>query len=79
MNMKKILSTLVFFLFCSNGFSQSVEVDEIYYELSTSNHTATVIKGGAYSSDIVIPESITYKNRPFNVTSIGEKAFEDCI
>ena len=72
--MKKTLLLSSILLLSTGIFADKVEVDGIYYELNTTNHTATVTKGG--SGDIVIPESITYKNRPFNVTSIGWYAFQ---
>ena len=31
-----------------------------------------------YSGDVVIPESITYDNKTYSVTSIGDNAFRDC-
>ena len=78
--MKKALSILFFIFLCAGGFSQSVEVDGIYYTLNTSDHTAAVTyySGFYYSGDVVIPEYITYKNRPFNVTSIGNDVFREC-
>ena len=76
--MKKAILLSLILLLSTSIYAQNVEVDEIYYELNTTNHTATVTKGGSYSGDIVIPESITYKNRPFNVTSIGDYAFSSC-
>lgn len=76
--MRKTLLLSSILLLSTGIFADNVEVDEIYYELNTTNHTATVTKGKAYSGDIVIPESITYNSRPFNVTSIGEYAFDGC-
>ena len=76
--MRKTLLLSSILLLSTGIFADKVEVDEIFYELNTTNHTATVTQGGSYSGDIVISESITYKNRPFNVTSIGNYAFGGC-
>ena len=67
------------------------KIDGIYYNLQNSNKTATVtyqkkenryINGKSsecYSSDypekVVIPDSITYNNNTYCVTSIGDHAF----
>ena len=80
--MKKGLSSVVLLLICTNLFSESVEVDGIFYELNTTDHAATVTKmtsgNVGYSGDIVIPEAITYRNRDFNVKSVGASAFSSC-
>ena len=63
--------------FSISALAYDVEVDGIYYDISENN--ATVTEGGVkYSGDIVIPESITYNNSKYSVTSIGYRAFEDC-
>ena len=70
--MKKRITALMTTLILSVFFSISasaydVEVDGIYYDISGT--TATVTRGD-YSGDIVIPESITYNNSKYSVTSI---------
>ena len=78
--MKKRITALMTTLILSVFFSISasaydVEVDGIYYDISGT--TATVTRGD-YSGDIVIPESITYNNSKYSVTSIGDEAFAYC-
>ena len=52
-------------------------IDGICYDISET--TATVTKGdNKYSGDIVIPESITFENSKYSVTSIGDYAFSEC-
>ena len=64
-------------LFSISASAGVVEVDGIYYDITGT--TATVTSGdNKYSGDIVIPESITYNNSKYSVTSIGEWAFAFC-
>ena len=48
----------------------------IKYKLYPSR-TAEVLKNN-YSGDIVIPETVTYNNITYKVTSLGESCFEGC-
>ena len=72
------LTTLILsVIFSISASADVVEVDGIYYDISENN--ATVTEGGVkYSGDIVIPESITYNNSKYSVTSIGSDAFWGC-
>ena len=78
----KYMKRLLFLLMalCSMCLSASAYVtaviDGICYDISET--TVTVTQGGNYSGDIVIPESITYNNSIYSVTSIGDKAFSGC-
>ena len=73
-----LLTTLILSVFFSISASAGVvEVDGIYYNIS--GITATVTSGEKeYSGDIVIPESITFENSKYSVTSIGDEAFDHC-
>ena len=71
------LTTLILSVFFSISASADVvKVDGIYYDISGT--TATVTQVGDYSGDIVIPESITFENSKYSVTSIGDYAFWGC-
>ena len=72
------LTTLILSVFFSiSSSAHIVEVDGIYYDISENK--ATVTSGGVkYSGDIVIPESITFENSKYSVTSIGDEAFDHC-
>ena len=73
------LTTLILSVFFSiSALAYDVEVDGIYYDISGT--TATVTRGGyyPYSGMIVIPESITFENSKYSVTSIGDSAFVGC-
>ena len=55
------------------------EIDGIAYVLDNNTKTASVAyKEGTYAGDIVIPETITYDNVTYTVTSIGDGAFNEC-
>ena len=53
------------------------KVGGISYSVNTTNNTASVVSNyyGAYSGNIIIPETIIYSNTTYSVTSIGEDAF----
>ena len=73
-----LMTTLILSVFFSiSASAYRVEVDGIYYDISGT--TATVTSGEKeYSGNIVIPESITFENSIYSVTSIGDKAFSTC-
>ena len=71
------LTTLILSVFFSiSASAYLVTVDGIRYNISET--AATVTQGGDYAGDIVIPESITFENSKYSVTSIGNSAFEEC-
>lgn len=64
----------------------STLIDGLYYDLDTSNRTATVtyeVDGtGNYASlsaNVKIPESVVYNSVTFTVTKIADKAFANCV
>ena len=63
------------------GMEAVFEVDGIYY-LATSENTAVVVSRPedeeGYSGDIHIPSAVTYQDMTFEVTGIGENAFDGC-
>ena len=86
--MKHKLFTLLLAMFASIGtlFASDIQVDGIWYIFDSSTQTATVTYQGStydaysneYSGAVVIPESVTYDNVTYSVTSIGYAAFRDC-
>ena len=76
---------ILFSMVVTNAFA-SVAIDGIYYYLDSNSGTAMVtyystkssLNSTAYKGSIVIPESITYYNKTYAVTSIGGSAFSGC-
>ena len=69
----------VFFSISASAYGYDVKVDGIYYKLIKETKTAEVTNGdGLYSGEIIIPESITFKDTEFSVSGIGNSAFYDC-
>lgn len=56
------------------------KVDDIYYNIvSIEDLTCEVTSGeNAYTGEVVIPGTVTYKNRILSVVSIGKTAFKNC-
>lgn len=52
-------------------------IDGIYYNFS-DNEAEVTNSAIAYSGEVVIPSSVTYKGKTYAVTSIGEEAFYGC-
>ena len=76
--MKRIRQLLTLFLLAIGANAGAVEIDGINYIFNSSNHTARVI-AGYYSGDINIPSSVSFNGNDFDVVSIEEKAFNECI
>ena len=78
--MRKLLFLLTLSFLPLAASADAVEIDGIYYYLYDDEKTATVTKNPNeyYSGEVVIPESITYNDETYSVTSIGERAFEYC-
>jgi len=59
--------------------AQQVQIDGVWYSLS-DNLTAKVSTkdGFHYKGDVVIPASVTYQGRQYQVTAIMEGAFNNC-
>lgn len=73
------LITLILSVFFSiSASAYRIEVDGIYYDIAENNATVTYGYNYYYSGNIVIPESITFKNSIYSVTSIGKGAFNRC-
>lgn len=82
--MKKLFTKLfllcVMLLSCFSSFAYDIEVDGIYYNVTSfADFTCEVTKGDLeYSEDIVIPAQIQYSNRTFDVMSIVDRTFKGC-
>ena len=79
--MKQSLLTILLLFLPMLANAEVVEIDGIYYQnfvskLKTIEVTSNPNK---YSGTIVIPKTVSYNGITYNVTTIGEKAFYDCI
>ena len=77
--MKKLLFLFILMLSPMWASADVVEIDGIYYDLSSYNKTAEVTsKPNKYSGDVVIPDIVFYNDVTYDITSIGKEAFLDC-
>jgi len=61
------------------SWSYDFKVDGIYYEIHGTNVYVTHYNyHNSYSGNVTIPSTVTYNNTTYSVTSIGNRAFEDC-
>jgi len=70
-------------VFANEASAYDAKVDGIYYLFSGTNATVTYLLNGtnntpAYSGDVVIPETVTYKGTTYTVTKVGHWAFQYC-
>ena len=86
-NCLKHLFTALLLLYAMITTAHDFKVDGIYYNiLSEEDKTVGVTYRGYSSSSydeyiggVVIPESVIYNSTTYSVTSIGDKAFYECI
>ena len=79
--MRKLFTFILMLLpVLSSAFTGKVEINGIYYNLTTKANVAEVTYGDVpYSVDVInIPSSVEYEGTTCNVISIGEKAFFEC-
>lgn len=80
--MKKTLLLFSFLLCCIGQGAAKTLIDGIYYELNSSNGTASVTYATngepKYSGSISIPNTVVYEGNTYYVTSIGDYAFNEC-
>ena len=77
--MKKQLLILILTLLPLAASADAVEIDGIYYNLTTGSKVAEVTSNpNGYSGNVVIPESVIYNDVTYSVTSISGVAFGSC-
>ena len=72
--MKKILFTMLMLL-PMVARAEIVEIDGIYYYILSSDEVEVIQGTNEYTGDVVIPETITYRNEVYKVARIGSYAF----
>ena len=77
---QRILLFLLVLLSTLTASAYDAEIDGIYYNLNASTMEAEVVSPGStrYTGSVKIPESITYEDVTYSVTSIGDRAFRNC-
>ena len=65
------------FIVVGNPWSYDFEADGIYYSRKGSELTVTAGRN-RYCGRVVVPATVARKNKTYNVTAIGESAFENC-
>lgn len=75
---KPFFVTMFALLISTNLFAFDCEVDGIYYNRLSSDEFEVTHGDNKYTGDVVIPETVTYKNKVFKVVQIGIQAFAGC-
>jgi len=80
--MKQKLFSLMFAIVASIGTMfawdyEHVKIGDLYYNLNATDQTAEVTSGTCLAT-ADIPSSVTYNSVTYSVTSIGERAFNNC-
>ena len=82
MKQKLLLLSIMAMLMPLMASADPVQVNGIWYNLNSISGTATVTSnpsGDKYTGDVVIPDWIYVKSdREYDVTAIGDEAFEEC-
>ena len=75
----RILLTVVLLVFAfTNIFAYDCEVNGIYYNRISVDEFEVTSGTNKYAGDIVIPETVEYREKQFKVVQIGSNAFKDC-
>ena len=80
--MRRLLSFCLLLAEAVAAWGYTAKIDGIYYDINSSNHTATVTYRDqnyvSYSGEVVVPASVEYEGEAYSVTKIGERAFGNC-
>ena len=69
-------------MLCLKSFAYDFEFDGLCYNLLSSNTVEITYRssnGASYAGELLLPDYVYYNNKRYQVTSIGEKAFLNCI
>ena len=82
---KQLLSIVAVLLYSVAVDAHDLEVDGIYYNITSDATVEVTFRGSLYNSyhreysgDVLIPSIVTYSGKEYSVTSIGESAFYGC-
>ncbi|MBP3689373.1 MAG: leucine-rich repeat domain-containing protein [Bacteroidaceae bacterium] len=78
----RFFTTILFLAFTTLTWAYDFAVDGIYYNKNSDGTSVTVTYETSwdrgYSGSVVIPSTVTYDSKTYNVTSIGSFAFSGC-
>lgn len=72
------IALLCTLLFSQSAFAADFEVDGICYYITSAEELTCTVTTTNISGDVVIPEKVTYEEKTYTVTSIGNSAFYGC-
>ena len=78
------LLTILFLMVGAKASAYDAKINGIYYDFSGTTADVTYysiddsLNSSAYSGNVVIPASVTYNGKTYNVTSIRSSAFSGC-
>ncbi len=81
---KKLTLATILLLFAHNVWAYDFESGGLYYNITSDTTVEVTYKdnnpysGDSYSGNITIPDTVSYNNTTYSVTSIGDWAFYDC-
>ncbi len=75
---KQILLLVIMLLSTLAVFPANVEINGIWYLLKGQQGIVISSQGQKYSGNIVIPSVVEYEGTSYDITSIGEGAFNNC-
>jgi len=79
--MKKLFFTIIATFLPMMASAYDAQIGDFYYNFNSTDHTAEVTNKGSYfgyRGILSIPSKVTYNNEEYDVTSIGNQAFQDC-
>ena len=76
--MERKLVFILIALFTLSVSAEDVEIDGICYNIISKGNIAEVTGCHHYSGDVVIPETVTYNDVTYSVTTIRKNAFTGC-
>ena len=73
--MRKLVAVIIVFLYCE-GFAGSVQIGEYTWSYSITDGQAVILGVSPNTGNVQIPDTITDGGEEYQVTSIGDKAFQ---
>lgn len=82
LHFQRVLASLLLFAVSTSSWAYDFEVDGIYYDINSDGTSISVAQKpnslGRYSGVIEIPSFVAYEDNMYDVTNIGNNAFNGC-